>query len=175
MLVALLGLLLPASAGADYYRGEDNGIRLRMRVSGGKVVFARVATTLYCTPLANHPEGERHAEPMRFYLGGHPGDATHSLSGAVPIGRRGGFVLRSESPPIDEEGFSELVFGGRVESRSVHGRFRYRARYDEDCRTGGFQAAGDSDRGLETLSFEATRYAHLRSAIATGWLRSPEG
>jgi hypothetical protein len=158
LIVALAGLLSPGSDAATYYSGDGDGITVEMRVRRGMVVHAKVSTTLYCTPRPGFgPVGEPHTEPFLFYMGGHPDDFDYRQPESVPIDRRGGFMDRHESSGLDETGSDELVFGGRISSRSVRGHFLFHARYDEGCRTGGFLEYGDRDRDMETLGFKATR------------------
>jgi hypothetical protein len=159
-IVALLSLLSAGSASAAYYVGGGEGISVEMRVRFGKIAYARVETTLYCTPRPAFPGGPPHTKPLRFYVGPNAGeDATSIYNRKVPVGKRGGFEYFSESSPLDETGSAEMVFAGRVSSSVVLGRFRDRASYDEACRTGGFLAYGDRDRDVETLHFKLARLA----------------
>jgi hypothetical protein len=157
LIVALAGQL-PTSANAAYYVGEGEGARVEMRIRYGKISYARVETTLYCTPRPAFPGGPAHTKPLRFYVGPRAGDdATSIYNRKIPIDRGGRFSFFSVSSPLDETGSSELIFSGRASGSEVYGRFRDRASYDEACRTGGFLAYGERDPGVETLGFTAMR------------------
>ena len=152
-LIVISALLLPGSAEAAYYRGGGDGIKVEMRVRDHKIVFARVATKLYCSSGSGH----KHTEPLRFYFGKDRRDATNARSGSIPIGRRGYFRDEFESPPIEEDGFEESVFRGRVGTGRVGGDFRFRAFYEEDCRTGGYQRFAYGNKRKERVHFRIRR------------------
>jgi hypothetical protein len=157
-LITALAGLLPTGAGAAYYVGEGEGISVEMRIRYGKISYARVETTLYCTPRLAFPGGPPHTKPLRFYVGPNAGDdATSIYNKKIPVGRRGEFRFFPGSSPLDETGSSELIFRGRASGSAVLGRFRDRASYDEACRTGGFLAYGERDPSMETLGFTAMR------------------
>lgn len=166
----MVGGVLPSSAGAVLYRSGGGAVEVEMRVRAKTVVYARVATTLYCTPGILEPNVSPHTKAMVFYIGHPRPDATTIDSIRVPIGRRGGFVHRDSSSPLDETGSQELVLSGRVTAASVRGRFRSRSAYDEECRTGGYQPLGGDDRGLETLHFRLTRAPRQKSLSSTARL-----
>jgi hypothetical protein len=157
-LIVAIAALLPSSATAAYYVGEGEGISVEMRIRFAKISYARVETTLYCTPRPILPGNPAHTKPLRLYVSPNAGDdATSIYNRKIPIGRRGEFRFFSRSNPLDETGSSELIFSGQVSGPTVLGRFRDRALYDEGCRTGGFLPYGERDPGMETLHFTGAR------------------
>jgi hypothetical protein len=140
-------------ADAAYYAGGGHDIRVQIRVKHHKVVYARVATKLYCI---NGSERFRHKKPLRFYFGVGlgPSDATDAYTDDLPI-RNGHFTY--EENVSEETGSIEGAFQGHVLARRISGTFRYDATYDEDCRTGGYQRYGGVNQKRETLRFHLSR------------------
>ena len=160
--LALAANPVNSASGAVVYRGGGDGVRVRLKVKGNRIVRARVATTLRCV----QGLGRHHEERLVHYwtTRAHhvPGDLTAATLSAIPIRADGSFL--EELDHSEPDGIQEETFAGVVRRGAVTGRYRFFSWYEGACGTGPFQSLRRRREAKEVLHFRAVRRSYPRSS-----------